>query len=57
MGNPQPYPYTHNTVDNKSTLLPIISGDSSIYSLHLELRLWVDIEVIKHSGQGATLQK
>ena len=25
MGHPQPHPYTHNTVDNKSTLLLIIS--------------------------------
>ena len=24
MGQPQPHPYTHNTVDNKSTLLLII---------------------------------
>ena len=31
----------------------IISGDS----LHLELRLWANIWVIKHSGQGAALQE
>ena len=28
-----------------------------LYSLHLELRLWADIWVIKHSGRGATLQE
>ena len=34
-----------------------ISVDSSIYSLHLELRLWVDIGVIKQGGRGAILQE
>ena len=29
----------------------IFSGDSSVFSLHLELRLWADIGVIKPSGQ------
>ena len=30
MGQPQPHPYTHNTVDNKSTLLLIISFQVNI---------------------------
>ena len=46
-----------NTSTEILTCQMIIYGDSSIYSLHLDLRLWVDIRVIKHGGRGAILQE
>ena len=46
----------HDRMVNKQhreilTCQMIITGDSSIYSLHLELRLWVSIRVINHGGR------
>ena len=45
------------TIHLSLQIIQIISGDSSIYTLHFELRLWFDIQVIKYGGRGATLQE
>ena len=52
----------HNRMVNEQdreilTCQMIVSGNSSICSLYLELRLWVNTGVVKHGGRGVITQE